>query len=241
MDDSATFSGPSRPEGISDVRLCPFCAEEIKAAAVLCRFCGSTVEPSARNDAPRSHAVTPHPRHPEVVVTVPIDADSGLVRSRVQKALGAAGHDAEAQAYLDETDELRSSPTELVRASRSWVTIEEDVTRPGVAPARPAPPVPNAAADQQRPAGTPAPLLEKKVQPKLAALIGVAAAAIVVLIGVIGTATDEPGQGDGPYEQDCVDWYMSNKGYAVDFATDLCRGRYYEYGGNGGWRTAIGG
>jgi hypothetical protein len=33
---------------------------------------------------------------------------------------------------------------------------------------------------------------------------------------------------------------MANKDYAEGYATDICRGRYVQYGGDDGWRNAPG-
>lgn len=35
--------------GSSGVRICPYCAEEIRAAAIKCKHCGSTVEPTTQS------------------------------------------------------------------------------------------------------------------------------------------------------------------------------------------------
>jgi hypothetical protein len=50
---AARMSSPSTTEG-SASRSCPWCAEDIKAAARLCRYCGRDVEPAA--DEQRTHA-----------------------------------------------------------------------------------------------------------------------------------------------------------------------------------------
>ncbi len=54
-----------------DTRTCPYCAEEIKAAAVKCKHCGSAVEPvsmpdnqeSAENELPAAWYPDPEERH----------------------------------------------------------------------------------------------------------------------------------------------------------------------------------
>ena len=64
------------------------------------------------------------PRHPDVTVSLPVDADTGILRSRVQKALSQAGFEAAATEYIQETNPLRENPEALMAATRDWVTIE---------------------------------------------------------------------------------------------------------------------
>lgn len=57
-------SGHSENVKKSDTRKCPFCAETIKADAVLCRFCGSRLEPlpdsaPARESSAETHSTAP--------------------------------------------------------------------------------------------------------------------------------------------------------------------------------------
>jgi hypothetical protein len=49
--------GGVRPSQVEGQRACPFCAETIKAAAIKCRFCGSTVD-SVKDTAQLSPAAT---------------------------------------------------------------------------------------------------------------------------------------------------------------------------------------
>ena len=57
-------SGHSENVKKSDTRKCPFCAETIKVSAVLCRFCGSRLEPlpdsaPARESSAETHSTAP--------------------------------------------------------------------------------------------------------------------------------------------------------------------------------------
>lgn len=63
-------------------------------------------------------------------------------------------------------------------------------------------------------------------------------ALLLLVVAVLSGCKTSPGEGEGPYEQDCVDWYMSHRQYTEDYSADLCRGLYVQYGGNGGWRNS---
>lgn len=55
-------------------------------------------------------STTPTPRYPDVIIELPVDGDTGVIRSRVHKALASvAGHEA-AEKYLVETKPLCDSP-----------------------------------------------------------------------------------------------------------------------------------
>jgi len=84
-------------------------------------------------------------------IFVPGDADSGMVRSRTQKALLAAGREDDAATYLRETEPLRADLSALLSATRSWVEVIEPVApvasqnseplaTPPTTPSRPQPP-----------------------------------------------------------------------------------------------------
>lgn len=64
------------------------------------------------------------PKHAFITVTVPADADTGMLRARVAKTLKAAGLASEADAYIEQTNPVKNDPDELAAATRDWVNLE---------------------------------------------------------------------------------------------------------------------
>ena len=64
------------------------------------------------------------PKHTSVVVTGPADPDTGMLRTRVAKALIAAGLTSEADAFIDATNPIKDNPEALTAATHDWVTLE---------------------------------------------------------------------------------------------------------------------
>lgn len=64
------------------------------------------------------------PKYNSVTVTIPAEADTGMVRTRVAKALTAADLAGEADAYIAATNMIREDPDALIAATRDWVNIE---------------------------------------------------------------------------------------------------------------------
>ena len=62
-------------------------------------------------------------RHPDVVVEIPADADSVVVRSRVQRALVDADEVAAALDYLRSTDDVRDELEAVIAETAGWVDL----------------------------------------------------------------------------------------------------------------------
>lgn len=65
----------------------------------------------------------PDPETFKPSITVPVHADTGMVRSRAKKALVAAGLHDDAEVYVDETNHLRGDLDALIAATTKWVNV----------------------------------------------------------------------------------------------------------------------
>jgi hypothetical protein len=103
------------PPLASDARHCPFCGECIKRAAVVCRFCGKDVPPSAE---PSSLLAT---------LIAELGSSDAAVRERAASALGDLGRDA--APALDGLRLARRDQARRVRIRAAWAVerIEKSV------------------------------------------------------------------------------------------------------------------
>jgi len=67
------------------------------------------------------------PKFPDITVELPTGADTGVLRTRTQKALLAAGKPDDAKLYVEETKSVAADPGAVVALTRAWVAIEGDV------------------------------------------------------------------------------------------------------------------
>lgn len=116
----------------SDTRKCPFCAETIKADAVLCRFCGSRLEPlpdsaPAQESSDETHSTAPRSggRHALTVILIIISAvifvisTIGMIVTISDQPQKPNTNSPAAESYYSEpdTEEVRTAETEVTTAA----------------------------------------------------------------------------------------------------------------------------
>lgn len=121
----------------SDTRKCPFCAETIKADAVLCRFCGSRLEPlpdsaPAQESSAETHSVAPKSggRRALTVILIIISAvifvisTIGMIVTISDQPQKPNTNSPSAESYYSEpdTEEVRTAETEVTTAATTTTT-----------------------------------------------------------------------------------------------------------------------